>query len=155
MYVFNEDAKPTKTLAMKLLLCLCTLTCSASFTTLLSTTGRPAASVVDGRRVGQKTIQWIGANEDASPQDDDTTTDTVVPNDSSSTSSSSPGGSDLKSLLPTPKRTTLTLDKFGRRIHDLKSDGTPKYSKGDVSSDMLQDLLNSSDYDDKSAPMKR
>ena len=136
-------------MATKLLLCLCTLTCSASFT-ILSTTSRPAASVVDGRRVG-KTIQWIGVNDDPSPRDDTTTTDT----NSISSTSSSPGGSNLKSLLPTPKRTTLTLDKFGRRIHDLKSDGTPKYSKGDVSSDVLQDLLSSDYDDDKSAPMKR
>ena len=136
---------------MKLLLCLCTLTCSASFT-ILSTTSRPAVSVVDGRRLGKKTIQWIGVNNDDPSPQDDTTTDTA-PNSISTTSS--PGGSNLKSLLPTPKRTTLTLDKFGRRIHDLKSDGTPKYSKGDVSSDMLQDLLISDYDDDKSAPMKR
>ena len=138
----------------KLLLCLCTLTCSASFTIVVSTTSRPAASVVDGRRVG-KTIQWIGVNDDPSPRDDTTTTDTAPNSISSTSSSSSPGGSNLKSLLPTPKRTTLTLDKFGRRIHDLKSDGTPKYSKGDVSSDVLQDLLSSDYDDDKSAPMKR
>lgn len=41
-----------------------------------------------------------------------------------------PPSSDLKSLLPTPKKRTLKLDKFGRRVHDLTDDGTAKYSKG-------------------------
>ena len=36
--------------------------------------------------------------------------------------------SDLKSLLPTPKKRTLRLDKFGRRVHDLTDDGTAKYN---------------------------
>ena len=39
------------------------------------------------------------------------------------------GSSDLKSLLPTPKKRTLRLDKFGRRIHDLTDDGTAKFAK--------------------------
>ena len=41
----------------------------------------------------------------------------------------------LRSLLPTPKKRTLQLDKFGRRVHDLTDDGTTQYSKrgdGDV-----------------------
>ena len=44
-------------------------------------------------------------------------------NDNSSTNKSN-----LKSLLPKQKRQTIPLDKYGRRIHDLKSDGMPKYS---------------------------
>ena len=39
------------------------------------------------------------------------------------------GGSDLKSLLPTARKRTLRLDKFGRRVHDLTDDGTTQYSK--------------------------
>lgn len=39
--------------------------------------------------------------------------------------------SDLKSLLPTPKKRTLILDKFGRRVHDLTDDGTAKYDRMD------------------------
>lgn len=43
--------------------------------------------------------------------------------------SSNPGGSNLKALLPTPKKHTLKLDKFGRRVHDLTNDGTAKFSR--------------------------
>jgi len=52
----------------------------------------------------------------------------------SSTPSSSSSSSDLKSLLPTPKKRTLTLDKFGRRVHDLTDDGTAKYNRMDATS---------------------
>ena len=45
--------------------------------------------------------------------------------------SNSPYGSDLKALLPTPKKRTLKLDKLGRRIHDLTDDGTAKYLSKD------------------------
>jgi len=38
-------------------------------------------------------------------------------------------GSDLKALLPTPKKRTLKLDKFGRRVHDLTDDGTTNYAR--------------------------
>ncbi len=49
--------------------------------------------------------------------------------DDDATTSSSPFvSSDLKSLLPTPKKRTLRLDKFGRRVHDLTDDGTAKYN---------------------------
>ena len=72
----------------------------------------------------------------------------VAPHSSSSTSvllslsdieggTSSPpssSSSDLKSLLPTPKKRTLTLDKFGRRVHDLTDDGTAKYNRMDATS---------------------
>jgi len=47
---------------------------------------------------------------------------TPTPNDD-------PPRSDLRSLLPTPKKQSLPLDKYGRRIHDLTDDGTAKYSK--------------------------
>ena len=50
-------------------------------------------------------------------------------NDNSSTNKSN-----LKSLLPKQKRTSIPLDKYGRRIHDLKSDGMPKYSVSGSSS---------------------
>ena len=71
----------------------------------------------------------------------------VVPHSSSSTSvllslsdveegtgSTPSSSSGLKSLLPTPKKRTLTLDKFGRRVHDLTDDGTAKYNRMDATS---------------------
>ena len=36
-------------------------------------------------------------------------------------------GKNLKDLLPTPRKRTLILDKFGRRVHDLTDDGTARY----------------------------
>lgn len=48
--------------------------------------------------------------------------------------------SDLKSFLPTPKKRTLRLDKFGRRVHDLTDDGTAKYNmKGEGGGDDEQE----------------
>ena len=40
-----------------------------------------------------------------------------------------PKYSDLKSLLPTPMKRTLRLDKHGRRIHDMDTDHSPSYIK--------------------------
>ena len=40
-----------------------------------------------------------------------------------------PGYSGLKSLLPTPRKRTLKLDKYGRRIHDMGTDHSPSYTK--------------------------
>ena len=62
---------------------------------------------------------------------------------SSTSNDNSNNKSNLKSLLPKQKRQTIPLDKYGRRIHDLKSDGMPKYSVGGSSS--------SGDNSDKSA----
>ena len=56
----------------------------------------------------------------------------------------------LKSYLPTPKRTQIELDKFGRRVHDLKSDGVAKYSKGGVSEAAPRGVV-----EDKVSPMTR
>jgi hypothetical protein len=73
-----------------------------------------------------------GRRPPAAAADDDDDDDDV-----DATSSSSPFvSSDLKSLLPTPRKRTLRLDKFGRRVHDLTDDGTAKYNmKGEGEED--------------------
>ena len=47
--------------------------------------------------------------------------------DGSSSHNAAGGGKNLKDLLPTPRKRTLILDKFGRRVHDLTDDGTARY----------------------------
>ncbi|KAL3809493.1 hypothetical protein ACHAXA_007964 [Cyclostephanos tholiformis] len=80
----------------------------------LSTMPISSAASVHHRRGGSS-----GRGPKSAASDDD---------DDSPTSSSPFVSSDLKSLLPTPKKRTLRLDKFGRRVHDLTDDGTAKYS---------------------------
>jgi len=71
--------------------------------------------------------------------------------------------SNLKSLLPKQKRQTIPLDKYGRRIHDLKSDGMPKYSVSGSSNSSGDDgdksaVIGISTYgeeEDMAAPMLR
>jgi len=110
---------------MKLLLCCLlggTISSCTSFTIPITT------SLTSGR-----VIKYHGSISTKSPTNLSSTN-----NDNSSTNKSN-----LQQLLPKQKRQTIPLDKYGRRIHDLKSDGMPKYSVSGSS--------NSGDDSDKSA----
>ena len=110
-----------------LIVVLGTLSSSASF--IISPSNRPH---IANRIVVSKLLAAGDANDDGK-------------------TSTYNNNSGLKSYLPTPKRTQIELDKFGRRVHDLKSDGVAKYSKGDVSEAAPRDVVES----DKAAPMTR
>ena len=79
----------------------------------------------------------------------------------SSTSNDNSNKSNLKSLLPKQKRQTIPLDKYGRRIHDLKSDGMPKYSvsgssnSGDNNNEAVIGISTYGEKEDMAAPMLR
>ena len=80
---------------------------------------------------------------------------------SSTSNDNSNNKSNLKSLLPKQKRQTIPLDKYGRRIHDLKSDGMPKYSvsgssnSGESGKEANIGISTYGEKEDMAAPMLR
>ena len=80
----------------------------------------------------------------------------------SSNNNNSNNKSNLQQLLPKQKRHTIPLDKYGRRIHDLKSDGMPKYSVsgsgssgGDSDKSAVIGISTYGEKEDMAAPMLR
>lgn len=124
-------------------LLLCTIICIlpiSSSTLSFSFVAPTTTAAVRGRSIGivhrdaggnGRVNNGMTQLSSAAPSSADNGNDDDDDNDSAISSSTYNNNKGLKSHLPTPKKRTLALDKFGRRIHDLTDDGSDvKYSRG-------------------------